>query len=1031
MILQRKRCFLAVWIGLTAPLGSAMAQPYDPDAGDEAEFSYESHIAAVAANGCDTFGSFGSPFTGTNRYRGNVYRLEFNATLKEIKMELRLDLNDSAELHVAIHRKDASGDYLRYPEGTSDIIIPNAAGTGLPVFYTTANANPPMPEILLEAGYDYSIAFAWGSKSVTYGRDSELYPIDFRAGQVLGSSALNSLPPPPAPLVPDILPEFTIFVNGVYSMQLCFKPEPGACCSNGGCAEVLETSCTGSGSFFHSEYSRCYETPCVFGACCTRCGECLGGYTEESCLSSAGGVNFWAEVSCPDPADWAILCPPITGACCRGTTCTIECKEQCEHPPDPLTPGVYLGDATSCTPNMCQGACCVTGACLNRTRANCVAPNVFKGEGTTCLTLPPANQCGGACCRGFDIDNLDFCEIVSRRSDCVYDPLGFPSAAYRGDRTTCPADCNPMGTTYNACCLPDGTCVNMTSSQCTAGWMAGVFNAGQKCEDSAPGNLCAASLERCCFTDGTCKLLTNTGCTALGGDSSSTETTCPANICSGSIPTGACCQPAEGACTVQTVAQCASANGFYQGNGTDCTDPELVCPGFGSCCRPDGECFDDLTPAECAARGGDYEGDGAICDPPAPPCEDDRGACCAISGTCLYISQAQCDNLPTPNPLAPPIFRGVGVQCQVDTCPAGACCLPGGCEMRTPASCLVEGGDFQDFDVECVPNLCVVGACCIGVGCDSETQFTCDRVHGVYKGDGIKCVPHPCPCNNNSQCDDGNVCTETDMCIEAVCTYTDRDCDDDNICTDDSCAPALGCMNPNNTAPCDDGNPKTTNDTCSGGVCVGGPPPTPVTVVKWESVLTHAPNFTEPVPLVISDDGMFSEPRSGIRKIVVSFDGAIDPATAVPENVTICGNDIDDLPVDLTGVAISVVPTALDTKMEINFEPALPNYARYRIEISTDIHSAVGVSIQAGTGGLSRILTALQGDAAGGGDRRVNATDLGGVRNLVGINPINPATLNEVRADVNNSGNINATDLGLVRGRVGQDARNISDPICP
>ena len=48
----------------------------------------------------------------------------------------------------------------------------------------------------------------------------------------------------------------------------------------------------------------------------------------------------------------------------------------------------------------------------------------------------------------------------------------------------------------------------------------------------------------------------------------------------------------------------------------------------------------------------------------------------------------------------------------------------------------------------------------------------------------------------------------------------DSDCDDGNVCTDDTCD-AGGCSHADNTAACDDAVACTTGDTCSGGVCAG------------------------------------------------------------------------------------------------------------------------------------------------------------------------------------------------------------------
>ena len=56
------------------------------------------------------------------------------------------------------------------------------------------------------------------------------------------------------------------------------------------------------------------------------------------------------------------------------------------------------------------------------------------------------------------------------------------------------------------------------------------------------------------------------------------------------------------------------------------------------------------------------------------------------------------------------------------------------------------------------------------------------------------------PCGDNSECDDGNICTD-DVCAAGVCQYT------------------------YNAAACDDGNACTTADACANGVCVGGSPP--------------------------------------------------------------------------------------------------------------------------------------------------------------------------------------------------------------
>ncbi|MCH7994047.1 MAG: hypothetical protein IIB57_06340, partial [Planctomycetes bacterium] len=91
--------------------------------------------------------------------------------------------------------------------------------------------------------------------------------------------------------------------------------------------------------------------------------------------------------------------------------------------------------------------------------------------------------------------------------------------------------------------------------------------------------------------------------------------------------------------------------------------------------------------------------------------------------------------------------------------------------------------------------------------------------------ESISDVCEPAPC------DDGNICTGDDLCVDGVCEGTTiadccrtvEDCDDDNICTDDACADGI-CQS--TTIPdccrtvgdCDDDN-ACTDDTCVDDMC--------------------------------------------------------------------------------------------------------------------------------------------------------------------------------------------------------------------
>ena len=47
---------------------------------------------------------------------------------------------------------------------------------------------------------------------------------------------------------------------------------------------------------------------------------------------------------------------------------------------------------------------------------------------------------------------------------------------------------------------------------------------------------------------------------------------------------------------------------------------------------------------------------------------------------------------------------------------------------------------------------------------------------------------------NEATCDDSNACTENDQCDQGVCNGSPLDCDDGDECTIDYCVPTMGCQ---------------------------------------------------------------------------------------------------------------------------------------------------------------------------------------------------------------------------------------------
>lgn len=229
------------------------------------------------------------------------------------------------------------------------------------------------------------------------------------------------------------------------------------------------------------------------------------------------------------------------------------------------------------------------------------------------------------------------------------------------DRASC------VTPTCRACCLPDGSCVLTNPENCTA-----LGGAVQTTTDCSPCDLLAQSLTgRCCLPDGSCRNLTRNRCVAAGGSWDGLGTSCellgqcpqptthacclPNGLCIETMqldcqqqggtwypnnhcgdpgvcpppPTGACCTlSGSGAqCTVTTLDQCIGANGYWQGPGTDCSNPNATC--LGACCSPSQfcasgrRCSDNVGQAFCQSIGGTFLGGGTFCQG-GGDCDDPR-----------------------------------------------------------------------------------------------------------------------------------------------------------------------------------------------------------------------------------------------------------------------------------------------------------------------------------------------------------------------------------------------------------------------
>ncbi len=191
--------------------------------------------------------------------------------------------------------------------------------------------------------------------------------------------------------------------------------------------------------------------PPPLGACCVSGNACNTGVTRSWCDGQGGIWQGDGSSGCTD-------CPPILGACCvGGNTCYGGVpRSWCDG-----QSGVWQGDGSqgclNCIPPPVTGACCIDGdTCYgNVTLSWCDSGDgVWQGPGTEACSNCPA---GGACCVGGND-----CQLGVTQTWC-----GGQGGAWQGDGSTSCTNCPPPPIT-GACCLPSGTCLILSNSECTS-----------------------------------------------------------------------------------------------------------------------------------------------------------------------------------------------------------------------------------------------------------------------------------------------------------------------------------------------------------------------------------------------------------------------------------------------------------------------------------------------------------------------------------------------------------------------------------
>ena len=199
---------------------------------------------------------------------------------------------------------------------------------------------------------------------------------------------------------------------------------------------------------------------------------------------------------------------------------------------------------------------------------------------------------------------------------------------------------------------------------------------------------------------------------------------------------------------------------------------------------------------------------------------DNGHAClCAPTGLLTAATPADCnDSVGTVFPGASEKCDGVDQNCngQVDEGAAADA------DCDDSKSCTLDScGGSGTCNHAVLPGSCLIGGTCYSAGAQKPADpcFVCDP---PSSGTGWTARPEGTVCN------DGDHCTENDVCSSGACAGTTVDCNDGNDCTTDSCAAASGCVHDPLTGgsyPCYTGDPATKGvGPCKAGTatCVAG-----------------------------------------------------------------------------------------------------------------------------------------------------------------------------------------------------------------
>ena len=550
------------------------------------------------------------------------------------------------------------------------------------------------------------------------------------------------------------------------------------------------------------------------GSACTTPDVCNGGACQAGpntcqCQSDKDCGKFEADDLCsalycdlllnqckPDPTT-AVYCAKVNDTACATNTCDIK-TGKCAVVP--RNQGLACdADGTNCT----KGDACDAGKC--GAGLNVCQCQVDKD----CAALEDGDPCNGTL-------------VCSQAKTCVVDPSTVVTCQNAGDD-------NPSGEAVckrNQCDAKTGKCAVSPANPNT------ICGKGTLCFE-APA----------CDASGGCKQGKAIPCD--DGSTCTTQDLCVKGVCTGQTKvcdggtpcTNASCHPLKGCEYEARKGSCSDGDKCSVSGecvGLQCVGVPLVC-GDNNPCTTDGcvkgkGCVFTNNTATC--------NDGNLCTQ-KDACAG--GSCvglplqttvdCDDSNVCTYEScdsKVGCTHQPVSGPCQDDNLCKTG-----DTCIGGACkggdttkcddgnhCTKNVCDNDTGGCThsIATGSECSDGNPCTTPDACSdKGVCVAGklAGCDDGKPCTKDACDPTAE---VVCTHAPL---SGGSCDDGNLCTENDVCVKGDCTGSKKACTEGTLCTIDSCHPTKGCSYQTLVGACDDGDACTTADTCKGKACVG------------------------------------------------------------------------------------------------------------------------------------------------------------------------------------------------------------------